>query len=193
MLNLRFLLVTLFIAAVSLIGCSKPPTEEMNNAIAAVSRAENDPDVVKYAAPSLARAREALAQMQAEADAKRYDAAKRLAADAQTLAEKAVNDGRAAVARAREESENAIRLMQNSLSETEQVLSDASRTRPAGVNLPQLEQDFEDARGIAGQAVAAQSGNRYSEAVDKSQTVRAALSSITSRLSQSVISVSRKK
>ncbi|MDR1148233.1 MAG: DUF4398 domain-containing protein [Spirochaetaceae bacterium] len=193
MLNLRFLLVTLFIAAVSLTGCAKPPTEEMNNAIAAVSRAENDPDVVNYAAPSLARARETLAQMQAEADAKRYDAAKRLAADAQALAEKAVDDGRAAVARAREESENAIRLMQNSLSETEQVLTDASRSKPAGVNLPQLEQDFEDARGIASQAVAAQSGNRYSEAVDKSQTVRAALSSITSRLSQSVISVSRKK
>jgi hypothetical protein len=193
MLNLRFLLVTLVIAAVSLAGCAKPPTEEMNNAIAAVSRAENDPDVINHAAPSLARAREALAQMQTEADAKRFDAAKRLAADAQSLAEKAVSDGRAAVARAREEAENAIRVMQSSISETEQVLSDASRSKPAGVDIPQLERDFADARGIASQAVEAQNGNRYSEAVDKSQVVRTALGSITSRLSQAAISVSRKK
>lgn len=193
MLNLRFCLFAIIVTAVTLAGCAKPPTEEMENAIAAVSRAENDPDVINYAAPALARAREALAQMQSEADAKRYNEARRLAGEAQSLAEKAVSDARSAIARAREEAENAIRLMQNSISETEQVLSDAARSKPAGVDLPQLEQEFTDARGVATQAIEAQNGNRYGEAVDKSRAARSALSSITSSISQSVIASSRKK
>jgi hypothetical protein len=193
MTKVRFLVFTCIIAAVSLTGCAKPPVEEMDAATAAVSRAENDPDVINYASSALSRARESLAQMQAAADAKRYDEAKRLAADAQTLAEKALNDGKAAVQRVKSEADNAVRAMQDSIVETERLLNGASRSRPAGVNIDQLEKDFENARGTASEAVEAQSGNRYSEAIEKSQTVRSALSSITSRLSQTVISASRKK
>jgi hypothetical protein len=193
MLNSRFFLFAIAITSVMLIGCDKPPIEEMHSATVAVSRAENDPDVINYAASTLSQAREALAQMQAEADAKRYDEAKQLASEAESLAGKAIDDARLAVARAREASENAIRMMQNSISETEQVLGEAARSQPAGVDLPQLEQDFTAARGVATEAIEAQNGSRYNEAISKSQTVRAVLSSITTRLSQSVIAVSRKK
>jgi hypothetical protein len=193
MLNSRFFLFAIAITSVILIGCDKPPIEEMSSATSAVSRAENDPDVINYAASTLSQARAALAQMQSEADAKRYDAAKQLAAEAESLAGKAISDARLAVTRAREDAENAIRLMQNSISETEQVLGEATRSQPAGVDLSQLGRDFTVARGIATEAIDAQNGSRYNEAVSKSQTVRAALSSINTRLSQSVIAVSRKK
>ncbi|MDR0383472.1 MAG: DUF4398 domain-containing protein [Spirochaetaceae bacterium] len=193
MIKLRFFLVVSVMVAVFFAGCAKPPIEEMNNAVAAVSRAENDPDVVAYAAQALSRAREALAQMQTEADAKRYESAKRLAAEAQSLAERAISDGQAAAARAKEDAENAIRAMQNAISETEQVLNNASRSPPAGVNIQALEKEFSDARGIANQATVAQNEGNYSEAFEKSQAVRSALSSINSRLSQAVISASRKK
>jgi hypothetical protein len=193
MLNSRFFLFAIAITSVILIGCDKPPIEEMHSATIAVSRAENDPDVMTYAASTLSQAREALAQMQSEADAKRYDAAKQLAAEAESLASKAISDARLAATRAQEAAENAIRLMQNSISETEQVLDEAARSRPAGVDLSQLEQDFTAARRIATEAIEAQNGSRYNEAISKSQTVRAELSSITTRLSQSVIAVSRKK
>jgi hypothetical protein len=131
--------------------------------------------------------------MQTEMKAQRYDAAKRLAAEAQALAEKAINDGSAVVVREREEAENAIYLMQGSISKTEQVLNDAIRSKPYGADLQRLEQDFADARTIASQAVEAQNEGRYDEAINKSQAVRATLSSITSSISQSVISISRKK
>ena len=75
----------------------------MENAEAALVRAENDPDAAAYAGNTLLRARDALASMRAEAEAKRYDAAKTYAAEAVNAAEKAVNDGRAAAARAGEE------------------------------------------------------------------------------------------
>jgi hypothetical protein len=192
MVKLQYIFLTLALAAV-MSGCAKPPVEEMNNAIAAVSRAENDPDVVNYAANALARAREALSQMQTEAEAKRYDTAKRLAADAQTLAEKALSDSRAAALRVREEADNAVRAMQNAIAETDQTLANARRSRPAGVNIDQLEQDFATARATADQAVIAQTESRYREAIEKSQTVRSSLSAITSSLSQTVIAASRKK
>jgi hypothetical protein len=182
-----------FVAAAALLACAKPPVEEMNNAVAAVSRAENDPDVVNYATNALARAREALSQMQSEADTKRYDNAKRLAADAQSLAEKAISDSRTAAQRMREEADGAIRAMQSAISETEQTLNNARRSRPAGVNIARLDQDFANARAMAGEAVIAQTESRYREAIDKSQTVRSALSTITSSLSQTVIATSRKK
>jgi hypothetical protein len=158
-----------------------------------VSRAENDPDVVNYAANALARAREALSQMQSAADAKRYDEARRLAADVQALAEKALSDSRAAALRVREEADGAIRAMQNAINETDQTLTDARRSRPAGVNVNRLEEDFAKARATAEQAVLAQTESRYREAIEKSQNVRAALSAISSSLSQTVMGASRKK
>jgi uncharacterized membrane protein YccC len=193
MRKFRYVIFAAIIAAAALTSCAKPPIEEMDNAIAAVSRAENDPDVVNYAANSLLRAREALAQMQAEADAKRYDAARRLAGDAQTLAEKAISDSRAAVIRIKEEADNAVSVMQRALTETNQTLDNARSSRPAGVDIAQLDQDFSVAQNDAGQAVIAQTESRYRDAIDTSQRVRSALSAINSSLSQAVISTSRKK
>jgi hypothetical protein len=68
--------ILLIILGLILTACAKPPTEEMDNALAALTRAENDPDAVMYAANLIARARSALTQLQAEAAAKRYDAAR---------------------------------------------------------------------------------------------------------------------
>jgi hypothetical protein len=193
MIRLKYVFLTFIVVTALVTGCAKPPVEEMNNAVAAVSRAENDPDVVNYATNALARAREALSQMQAEADAKRYDNAKNLAADAQSLAEKAISDSRAAALRIRDEADSAIKAMQNAISETEQTLNNARRSRPAGVDINKLDRDFAGARSTADQAVIAQAESRYREAIDKSQTVRSALSAITSSLSQTVIAASRKK
>ena len=193
MIRLKYGFLAFIVVTALLTGCAKPPLDEMNNAVAAVSRAENDPDVVNYAANALARAREALSQMQAAADAKRYDDAARLAADAQSLAERAVSDSRTAAARIRDEADSAIRAMQSAISETEQTLNNARRSRPAGVDINRLDRDFAGARGTADQAVIAQTESRYREAIDKSQTVRSALSAITSSLSQKVMAASRKK
>jgi hypothetical protein len=99
-----YLALALFLAAGTVLlagGCAKPPTEEMDAASAAVTRAENDPDAVTYAGNSLARAREALNRMSVEADSKRYDAAKSFAAEAIAAADKAISDGRAGAARAK--------------------------------------------------------------------------------------------
>jgi len=180
--------------ACALLGtaCAKPPTAEMNNAIDAVARAENDADAVNYAANTLARARDAINRMQREAESKRYDAAKTYALEAIAAAEKALADGKTGAARARAEAEALVSGLGPVIAETEQGLRSASS---AGLNLdfPALNREFDTAKANAGEAGTALSGNRYSEALEKGRNAQAGLNDINRRLSDAVMASSRKK
>jgi hypothetical protein len=189
------LLAALIAAAVALIfeSCAKPPVEEMTRATEAVARAENDPDVIAHAASTLARAREALINMQTEADAKRYDEAKRYAADAQQFAEKAIADAKNSIARQKEDAANAINAMNNALASTDELLQNAHASDGRGLDLPRLDSDFAAARTTAESATTANNEARYREAIDRSQEARSALSAISTEISQAVIAVNRKK
>ncbi|MDR0377407.1 MAG: hypothetical protein LBH70_06385, partial [Spirochaetaceae bacterium] len=135
-------------------GCAKPPTEEMEAASEALIRAENDPDAVAFGETSLNRARDAVFRMRQEANAKRYDAAKSYAAEAVGAAEKAISDGRAAAQRAREEVAALIAGVQNSLTETEGLLSNAKQNN-LNLDYEALGRNIEDARDTVRQAEAA--------------------------------------
>jgi dsDNA-specific endonuclease/ATPase MutS2 len=175
----------------SLEGCAKPPTEEMEAATEALIRAENDPDAVAFGETSLNRARDAIFRMRQEANAKRYDAAKSYAAEAISAAEKAINDGRAAAQRAREEAAGLLATVKNSLAETEGLLSNAWQN---GLKLDYeaLDRDLEDVRRTLAQAEASATANPR-EALDKGQAARAALSDIRNRISQGVRETTAKK
>ncbi|MDR1318644.1 MAG: DUF4398 domain-containing protein [Treponema sp.] len=182
------LLILSFVAG----ACAKPPTEEMNRAQDAVTRAENDADAVLYAGSTLARARDALNRMQAEAEAKRYDAAKSYAAEAVAAADKALADGKAGAARAREEAAALVAELKPAVKETEQGLKAAQSARLA-LDFTSLNRDFEAARLSTDQAEIALSGNRYQDALDSGRSARAGLSDINRKLSEAASAVSRKK
>jgi hypothetical protein len=188
--------LTVFIAGLLVLaciaGCAKPPVEEMNNAREAVTRAENDADAALYAGNSLARARDALDRMQAEADSKRYDAAKTYAAEAVTAADKAVADGRAGAARAREEAAVLIAGLGPAIAETEQGLR-AARSANLELDFTVLDQDLSAARQNADQAETALTGNQYQDAMEKGRNARAGLSDINQKLATAATAVSRKK
>lgn len=171
-------------------GCAKPPTEEMEAASEALIRAENDPDAVAFGETSLNRARDAVFRMRQEANAKRYDAAKSYAAEAVGAAEKAISDGRAAAQRAREEVAALIAGVQNSLTETEGLLSNAKQNN-LNLDYEALGRNIEDARDTVRQAEAAVAA-RPREAIEKGQAARAALSDIRSRIAQGVRRASSK-
>jgi hypothetical protein len=163
----------------------------MDAAAEALIRAENDPDAAAFGETSLNQARDAIFRMRQEANAKRYDAAKAYAAEAVSAAEKAVNDGRAAARRLRDEAEGLIASVQRSLAETEGLLANAKGT---GLELDYevLGQGMEDARGVIEQAKAA-AETRPQEALEKGQAARAALSDIRTRISQGSREASSKK
>jgi hypothetical protein len=173
-------------------GCAKPPAEEMNRAIEAVTRAENDADASMYAENTLGRARDALNRMRSEADSKRYDAAKTYAAEAISLADKAIADGRAGAARIRDEAAALIAELKPAIAETAQGIN-AAQSAGLALDFDAIDREFEAARADASQAEIAFSGNRYRDAVDRGRTARADLSDINQKLSNAALASSRKK
>jgi flagellar biosynthesis/type III secretory pathway protein FliH len=186
-------LLILALLGLSLLACAKPPTEEMENAASAVTRAENDPDAVTYAGSTLTRARDALNRMRAEAESKRYDAAKNYAAEAVSAAEKAIADGRAAAAQAREEASALLGQVKTSLEETGKSLENAKEVKNTNLDFNALDQDYDSARRNTAQAELSLAGNNYQDSIEKSRTARGILSGIDTRLAGAVTAVSRKK
>ena len=174
------------------ISCAKPPRTEMNNAIEAVARAENDPDAVLYAGNTLIRAKDALTRMQTEADAKRYDAAKTYAAEAVAAADKAIADGRAGVIRARDEAAALVAGLRPAIEETDRGIRSAAS---AGLNLDfrAINMDFEVVQQNAAQAEASLAINQYQDALETGRSAQSGLHDINQRLSDAVMAVSRKK
>ncbi|MDR2479638.1 MAG: hypothetical protein LBD48_10045 [Treponema sp.] len=186
-----FVCITVLICLV-MGGCAKPPTEEMNKAVEAVTRAENDADAVMYAGNTLARALDALKRMQSEADSKRYDAAKTYAAEAVTAAEKAIADGRAGAARAREEAAALVAGLRPAIAETEQGIS-AARSAGLPLDFVNMGQELDGVRRSTDQAEVALAGDQYQDALEKGRNARAGLNDIDQQLSSAVMAVSRKK
>jgi hypothetical protein len=180
------------VMAIFATGCAKPPTEEMNNAVEAVTRAENDFDAVTYAGSSIARAKDSLARMRAEADSKNYDAAKSHAIEATNAAERAISEGRAGAERARSEAVALVSQLRPLIADTEQGLHAAEGAKLA-LDFKALERELDDAIYNTNEAQAAINGGRYNNALERGRNARIGLNNINQQLSNATLSVSRKK
>jgi len=173
-------------------GCAKPPTAEMDSAKEAVFRAENDEYAVKYAASTLARARDALRRMQVEADSKRYDAAKTHAAEAIAAAEKAIADGKAGYTRTRDESASLLAGLRPAIDETTRNLNSA-RYQQLKLDYNQLNRELKEAGETTDKAEVDQAMGRYQEALEKGRVVRATIGDIDAKISSASTGASAKK
>jgi hypothetical protein len=182
----------LFIAFI-LGGCAELPKEEMDNAIAAVTQAENDPDAVLYGELPLARAKTALNRMREEASAKRYQSAKNLALDAIKAAAQARADGKTGAARAQDEARQALTDVKGLMTETEQNLETAKDLGNLDANFETLEERLTNAQGTIAAADTDFSNGTYREVQEKCRAARFTLNGINGELSQAVQVTSRKK
>ena len=190
---MKKLLFTLFAVGLLLLACSQPPDEEMNRAIEAVSRAENDGNAVKYASDYLSRARDAIAKMQEEADSKRFDAAKNYAADAISYAEKAISEGAIGALRARDEALTLLNSLRTPLAETEANLNAAKELENIELDFALLGGMMEAAKGTYENARQSLSAGDSADAIDKGNAVRSLLGTINAQISNAAFTVSRKK
>jgi len=188
----KILMCVLLVLSALVMGCAKPPTVEMNNATEAVTRAENDFDAVTYAGNSVTRAKDALARMNQEAGAKRYDAAKSYAAEAIAAAERAINEGRAGAARAKDEASTVVSQLKPLIAETEQGI-EAARAAKLALDFDAIDRYFDTAQYDANEAQAALSDKRYQTAIERARSARSELEDINQRLSTAALAISRKK
>jgi hypothetical protein len=131
--------------------------------------------------------------MQIEAEAKRYDAARALAAEAISAADKAIADGRTGAERARSEAASLVSGLKTSLAETEAAIAAAGKVKNITLDLDAVSREFEGFRNTAGEAERALLGSNYQNAREKAMAVRAGLSDINLRLSSATRAVSRKQ
>jgi hypothetical protein len=188
----KILIFGLIIPAMYVTGCAKPPTEEMNKAADAVTRAENDNNAVTYAGNSIARAKDSLARMYKEADAKRYDAALAYANEAIAAAERAINEGRTGAASAREDAANLLSQLKPLIAETEQGIN-AAIAAGLPIDVESVTDEFDTANRNADQAQTAFAVSRFQETIDKGRAARSGLDNINKQLSVSAMAVTRKK
>jgi hypothetical protein len=181
-----------FVALTFFTGCAKPPTEVMNNAVEAVTRAENDINAVTYGANSLARARDALGRMRAAADFKNYDAAQNAAEEAIEAAFRAIDEGRTGANRAKDEANNLLSELRPLIEETEKGIKSAKSAR-LPLDFKSIDHEFEVANENAESARTSLSAGRYKDSVDWSRTARSGLLRINESLAVTATSTSRKK
>jgi hypothetical protein len=180
------------VLALLVMGCAKPPVEEMNNATEAVTRAENDSNAVTYAGASVARAKDALARMNDEAASKRYDSARSYAAEAIAAAERAISEGRSGAERAKNDAANFISDLKPLLVETEQGIN-AARAAKLPLDFNSVDNDFDTARANTEQAEAAYADSHYGDALDRGRAARVGLNNINQQLSTATLATTRKK
>ena len=176
----------LFIVLVLMAGCAKPPEVEMQNAVEAVFRAENDPNAALYASGTLMRAKTALQQMHAESDHKRYDAAKTYALEAITLAERAIQEGQTGASRIVEESSSLIGDLRQEIEETQRNVNGARYSR-LDLDYNQLDKEIVNALELADRVEANQASGNYQEALQGAKELRADLASINQRVAGAVV------
>lgn len=186
-------LLILTLAVLVLGACAKPPTAEIEAATAAVAKAEADADAVQYAAPSVARAKDALARMQAAVAAKQYDSAKALAQETIQAADKAIADGASAKDRARDEANALLGTVRTALSETRASLTAAARVRGISLDVAGTDREIQAAASIVDAMGTDVSAGNYNAALTKGQNVRATLGSLQQRISGAVQAATRKK
>jgi len=186
------LICVLLVFLALMTGCTQPPTEEMNEAEEAVARAENDPNAVNYAGNLIERAKDSLAMMYEEADAKRYDSAINYANDAIDLAERAINEGSGQAWLSKNEATSVMGNVGSQIIETEQRI-DKAKAAKLPLDYETIDRDFNAAQRTFDQARSALNSGRYQEAIFLSNNVRNSLSGINQKLGTTVMEVVRKK
>lgn len=189
----HILLFSVVLIAATFYSCANPPTADMDAAAAAVAKAESDADAKTYAPDSLKRATDALARMRAEADAKRYDAAKTLAQEAVQAADKALADGKAGLERAKNEASSGIGAAKAAALEAENALAGARRTRGVALDFAALSRDIEAAKRIIAAAESDSAGGNFLAAAEKARSARSTLGDLVNRISNALRAASAKK
>lgn len=195
MKRMKWLIAALSVAAlvITLGSCAKPPKAEVDAAVAAVARAEGDADVLMYAPESLARAKDSLAKMQKELEAKKYDAAKALAQETVQSAEKAIADGKSNKERAKSSATSTLSAVKTALDEAEKALAAAKKTRGVKFDFPAAAAEIDALKKSVASAEADFNNGAYKSALEKAESAQSKIRDLMNKIAEAVRAVGKKK
>lgn len=199
-------ILTALLILFAVLACAKPPAAEMESASAAVTRAENEPNVVAYAENTLKQAQDSLNRMNEAANNKQYDEAKLLAQETINLAERAISEARAgatkaaetkaaqdaAAAKAAENASNLINSVKPSITEAEQALNNA-QARNVRLDTRAVVYAIETAKELVQKAETSLAGGAYQEAENAAAEARSSISNAMTLMAEAARASSRKK
>jgi hypothetical protein len=178
---------------VALGACAKPPQAEIDAAKAAVAKAAKNVDVQAYAAESLRKAQTALAQMQSELDAKRYDKVKILAQEAAAAAEKAISDAGTNKERAKSEAAALIEAVKKAIPEAENTIASAKKVRGLKLDLKALAKELDDQKTALAEVEKIFQAGDFNGARNKAAVIQAKIADLQRTVSSGVQAASKKK
>jgi hypothetical protein len=176
-----------------LFACAKPPQAEIDAAKAAVAKAAANSDVVTYAPEALARAQSALADMETQLTAKKYDKVKTLALEASAAAEKAITDAVAGKESVKADAAALIAAMKKKLPEAEKTIAAAKRIAKTGLDFAALAKAIAAAKASITGADADYANGNYMAAYNKATAVQTALADGEKTVADAVQAATKKK
>ncbi|MDP3180038.1 MAG: DUF4398 domain-containing protein [Spirochaetaceae bacterium] len=183
-----FVLIALFI-----VSCARPPQAELNAAKAAVEKASQDPDVERYAAEDLARAREALSRAQTDVQARRYDKAKASALEASAAAAKALADAPAAKARAKDAAAAQIAELKAAIPEAEKLIVSTKKVKTVRLDSAAAAKIIAAAKAALEEAERDYLAGDYIGAQGKAEGAKNSIADLSREISTAVQAATRKK
>jgi hypothetical protein len=152
--------------ALTVVGCAKPPTEEINAAMAAVNAARDEGAAV-YASAEFGGASKALSDAETGVTTKKYDEAKTYAIQAKEKADSARQLAITNKAAAKIKAEAAIGEADSALKAGSQALAGAPKGKGTEEDIGQLNLDLERATSLlAGGRQKMESADYYAAAAD---------------------------
>lgn len=181
------------ILILALLACAKPPQAEIDAAKAAVAKAAQDADIVTYAADSLKKAQNLLAQMQTELDAKRYDKVKTLSVEATAAAEKAKADAQTNKEQVKAEASALIDAVKKALPEAEKTIASAKKVRGIKLDFTALTKEMTDTKTAIADAEKNFANGDFMAAKNKAAAVQVKLADGAKMISDAVRAATKKK
>lgn len=186
------MMILLFVAAVVLAGCAKPPQMDIDAAKAALDASRAS--AAEYAASSLSAAEDAMNQLNAELKAqedkfalfRNYDKAKELSAAAKAAAEKAAADAEAAKEAVRAETISLLESAKTSLTEVTEMIAKAPRGKGSAADLTVLKADVDAAAATFAEIETALAEGRYLDAQAKARAANDTIARVRSEIEQAM-------
>ena len=168
-----------------MVGCAKPPTEEIEAAQAAVERARTA-EADKYVPAEFSALEDSLNAALTAVEQKKYDRARASAVNVVDMAERVVTRAIQEKARIKKETEDLIAQAQAAIDSVRSVLGVAPVAKGTKADIEQFRADLSALQASLSQARAAISREQFSEAKATAQTIQARANSLKAEIQAAI-------